>query len=312
MAKRRPPHHKLNFLEDLSDYKVASDDPDVRGWELVDRDNHTLGKVEHLLADVERKRVRYLDVAPDKALLDEDHEAYKASSGKGAHEYRDRTGEVHMIIPIGMARLDGDNKRVIADKVDKSTFLGSPSYPKDEGFSREHEAEVRNYYEDPESHRAAATPRSEPGNVAFKSEHHTKGNENIGSRDERVRRDVKENPGASAPTGETENPHAQSASTEDQKHRVKATPENTGKSPIPDHDERKPRTTAESRQKLEEMQKKESHLGEDPQVRKAQSEGGDVSDESREYRRERGESTEDDDFYRGENFDDERFYNRRK
>lgn len=338
MAEERR-RHKLSFLEDLGDYKVASEDPDVRGWELVDRDNHVLGKVDHLLADVEKKRVRYLDVEPDSKMIEKDHEAYRASAQDGAHEYRDRTGDVHMIVPIGMARLDTDNHRVIADKVDKSTFLGGPRFSKGEPITHEQEHEVKTYYEDPVAHRGATTPTSEPGDVAYKSEHHTKGNENIGTRTEGVRRDVHDDavrPETESPQGSaagappsTESEREKTLSTEDDKHHIKASAENTGKSPVPDHDQRKPRTESESREELGSKMKGETHLGEDPQTREAQYRSRDSyagvkgdqpenghqdltdSDESKARKRDY-ENRGGEDYYRGDNYDDDRFYNRKK
>jgi len=35
-------------LDELSDYKVANDYSDVRGWQVKDANNRTIGKVDHL------------------------------------------------------------------------------------------------------------------------------------------------------------------------------------------------------------------------------------------------------------------------
>ena len=71
-------------LGELDDYKVASGNPDVRGWALVDRDNQKLGTVNELIVDVDRKKVRYLDVKPS------------ADTFRGDSEHR-------LLIPIGVA-----------------------------------------------------------------------------------------------------------------------------------------------------------------------------------------------------------------
>ena len=41
----------LYYLEELSDYKVADSDKDVRGWEVKDIDGRTVGKVDNLLVN---------------------------------------------------------------------------------------------------------------------------------------------------------------------------------------------------------------------------------------------------------------------
>ncbi|MFP5286127.1 MAG: PRC-barrel domain-containing protein [Thermoanaerobaculia bacterium] len=46
----------------LHNHRIASGDPDVRGWEVVGSDGRTLGRVHDLLVDTGSQRVRYLDV----------------------------------------------------------------------------------------------------------------------------------------------------------------------------------------------------------------------------------------------------------
>jgi PRC-barrel domain len=52
-------------LSDLHTHKVASGDPDVRGWPVVAGDGRTVGRVDGLLVDTAAMRVRYLDVILD-------------------------------------------------------------------------------------------------------------------------------------------------------------------------------------------------------------------------------------------------------
>lgn len=66
----------LRRLGDLSDFKVASDDPDVRGWGIRTRDGREIGEIEELIVDPEARKVRYLEVALDRdslGLRDEKH-----------------------------------------------------------------------------------------------------------------------------------------------------------------------------------------------------------------------------------------------
>lgn len=56
----------LRRLSDLSDFKVASDDPDVRGWAVKTRDGREVGEVEELIVDPDARKVRYLEVDLDR------------------------------------------------------------------------------------------------------------------------------------------------------------------------------------------------------------------------------------------------------
>ncbi|WP_296620382.1 PRC-barrel domain-containing protein [Marivirga sp.] len=136
----------LYYLDDLSKYKVASDDSDVRGWEVKDTDNRTIGKVDGLLANKEKKRVVYLDIEVDESLIEEGHEVYNESSGGGAHEFVNKEGENHLIIPIGMVNLDEENKKVLTNEINHSTFAKTKRFSKDEGVDRKYEITVFGQY----------------------------------------------------------------------------------------------------------------------------------------------------------------------
>ncbi len=96
-------------LDQLDDFKVADGEPDVRGWEVIAADGKKIGEVENLLVDTDAMKVRYLDVELDGGML-----------GLG----NDR----HVLLPIGHARLDRDDDRVLVDGM-RSTELGTlPEY----------------------------------------------------------------------------------------------------------------------------------------------------------------------------------------
>lgn len=96
-------------LDTLSDFKVADDDPDVRGWDVLSADGRRIGGVDNLLVDTAAMKVRYLDVEIDDDLLDRD---------------RDR----HVLIPVGYARLDRDDKRVTVDQLNSTDVSTLPAY----------------------------------------------------------------------------------------------------------------------------------------------------------------------------------------
>lgn len=135
----------LFYLNELNDYKVASDDPDVRGWDVKDSANKMIGKVDNLLVNKESEKVVYLDVELDKSIIEANHEPYKSPSNK-IHEFINEDGENHLIIPIGMASVIEDGKFVYTDKIDYKTFAETKRYKKGEVIDREYELNVLESY----------------------------------------------------------------------------------------------------------------------------------------------------------------------
>lgn len=132
----------LYYLDDLSDYKVASGYEDVRGWEVKDVDNRTIGKVDGLLASKSAKRVVYLDVEVDDDLIEDGHKIYSASAQKGVHEFKNKDGDNHLIIPIGLANLDEDEHEVHTDQINRNTFAKAERFNKNKSFDRDYEVKM--------------------------------------------------------------------------------------------------------------------------------------------------------------------------
>lgn len=109
-------------LDELSGYKVAENYSDVRGWDVEDANDRTIGKVDHLLVNKIAERVVYLDVEVDTTLIEKGHNTYKDRVSAGVHEFLNEEGENHLIIPIGMAIIDEKNKIVKTNQIDSSTF----------------------------------------------------------------------------------------------------------------------------------------------------------------------------------------------
>ena len=84
----------LTHLTDLKDFKVADGDPDIRGWSVKTSDGVKLGKVTDLLVDGAAMKVRYMEVALDKRVIDLDEDR-------------------HVLVPIGAASLNDDDDIVI-------------------------------------------------------------------------------------------------------------------------------------------------------------------------------------------------------
>lgn len=120
----------LYYLYELTDYKVASDYSDVRGWDVIDADSRTIGVVDHLLVNKEAERVVYLDVEIDNSLIEDGHNTFQFPVSEGVHQFVNKHGANHLIIPIGMANLDEKNKRVTTNHINSSTFAQAQRFKK--------------------------------------------------------------------------------------------------------------------------------------------------------------------------------------
>jgi hypothetical protein len=136
----------LCYLHELSDYKVADDYADVRDWEVIESNKKSIGKVDSLLASKEAERVVYLNVEVDTSLMEAGHQTYATPANKGVHEFLNEDGENHLIIPIGMATLDEDNKKVHVNQIDYTTFAKTKRFSKGTELERSYELMVLPHY----------------------------------------------------------------------------------------------------------------------------------------------------------------------
>lgn len=139
--KDKDKERRLKFLDEMDDYKIVDDDPDVRGWTVVDDQDRPVGKVDNLLVDVAKERVRYLDVDLNRDILGKGHDPLDSNDPSGVHEY-EKDGEVHMIIPIGLARLDTDHKRVISDQASNNIYKQGNTHRRGQHITPEYERQV--------------------------------------------------------------------------------------------------------------------------------------------------------------------------
>jgi len=113
----------LTPLSRMEDFQVASDNPDVRGWDVVANDGKKIGKVEDLLVDRGARDVRYLAVSRDRGLF---------SGLQG--------GSGHVLIPVEDVRLDRD-RQVYLDSLGSSDIGSLQDYDlqslsRSEGFAQ--------------------------------------------------------------------------------------------------------------------------------------------------------------------------------
>ncbi|MTH16595.1 PRC-barrel domain-containing protein [Flavobacterium sp. LC2016-01] len=138
----------LYKLDELSDYKIASNYSDVRGWKIVDADNRTIGTIDNLWVNKDMQRVIYLDVKVDKKLIEESHnEVHDVIANDNAREFIYKDGDSHIIIPIGSVSINKDTKIVMANSIGYDTFRNTNRYHRQHNFDRDYERRVmKSYY----------------------------------------------------------------------------------------------------------------------------------------------------------------------
>ncbi len=136
----------LYYLNELSDYKIASEDPDVRGWQVKDADNRVIGKVDNLLVNKSSERVVYLDVEVDSSIIEANHDPYGSPADADVHEFINKEGENHIIIPIGLVNVNNDPDYVFTDRINHQTFAETKRIQPGSPINREYEVVVLDSY----------------------------------------------------------------------------------------------------------------------------------------------------------------------
>lgn len=136
----------IYYLHELSDYKVASDYPDVRGWYLKDADNRTVGTIDNLLVNKKAKRVVYLDVEIDQSIIQDGHEVLTTGASEGVHEFVNKDGENHLIVPIGLVDIDEDKQTVISKHISGDTFRRAKRFEKGAAIEPGYELTTYRHY----------------------------------------------------------------------------------------------------------------------------------------------------------------------
>jgi hypothetical protein len=137
----------LFYLHELSDYKVANSDKDVRGWPLRDKDGITIGKIDNLLISKSDERVVYLDVEADDTIIKANHKPYSKPAHEGVHGFLNKDGENHFIVPVGMVTLHLDDEIVSTPNISYNFFLETKRITKGSLIQRHYETSVLESYE---------------------------------------------------------------------------------------------------------------------------------------------------------------------
>lgn len=136
----------LFYLHELPDYKVADEYEDIRGWVIKDAGNRAIGRVEGLLVNKSEKKVVYLDVKVDQSVIEDGHKTYDVPADNGVHGFMNKEGDDHLIIPIGLARLDIKNREVQTNQIDYLTFAKASRFSKGAAIVPEYELKVYKNY----------------------------------------------------------------------------------------------------------------------------------------------------------------------
>lgn len=137
----------LYQMSELKGYKINPKDPDIRGWVVKDLDNRVIGKVDNLLVNKELGKVVYVDVEVDQSIIDANHDPYAAHTDSEVHEFINKDGENHIIIPIGLISLNRDDKYVFTESINYQTFTETKRYRSGTTISRDYERHVLGSYE---------------------------------------------------------------------------------------------------------------------------------------------------------------------
>ncbi|MDT0649801.1 hypothetical protein [Autumnicola edwardsiae] len=145
MSTKHKNQHLFHFSE-LSDYKISSKDPDIRGWDVKDSDNRVIGKVDNLLVNKDIEKVVYLDVEVDETIIEANHDPYGRPANRDVHEFVNKEGENHVIIPIGMVGINRVHKFIYTDTIDHRTFAETKRYRSGNPIDRGYEETVLQSY----------------------------------------------------------------------------------------------------------------------------------------------------------------------
>ena len=132
---------KLHKLSELKKFKIAKNDPDVRGWSVVGNHGERIGNVFDLIVDPESEKVRYLDVEVDRNLVND-------------------KSNYHVLVPIGTAKLVRENDVITTPMINKEGLVHYPRYD-GKPVSRDFEYELRDYLDSRHEVKREPEPKKE-------------------------------------------------------------------------------------------------------------------------------------------------------
>ncbi|MFT5964596.1 MAG: hypothetical protein ACI9L6_001340 [Flavobacterium sp.] len=93
-------------------------------------------------------------------MIAKGHETYQNRVSSGVHEFLNKEGEDHLIIPIGTVLIDEKNKLVNTNQIDSSTFSKANRFKKGDLIDFEYELNfLRHYIGDKTIHNSNSVDR---------------------------------------------------------------------------------------------------------------------------------------------------------
>lgn len=129
---------RLYNLEEI-DFEAEGGKPDVRGWEVKSVSGNIIGKVDRLLVSKESGRVAYLDIDVDDALVEEGYNL-------GIDNDINNENEDHLLVPIGLMKINEDDRSVRAADIDFKTFAKIKRFAAGESVDSNYERYLVGHY----------------------------------------------------------------------------------------------------------------------------------------------------------------------
>jgi hypothetical protein len=114
------------YLQEIAYEQLPENTPDIGGWEVVTEDGKKVGEVHALLGDAVARRVRYIDVDLDDELVQGE--------------------EKHVLIPIGTARFQQEEGKIVLSRLISQDLTALPSYQHG-AITRDYEDSIRKAYQ---------------------------------------------------------------------------------------------------------------------------------------------------------------------
>ncbi|HET8838133.1 MAG TPA: photosystem reaction center subunit H [Flavobacteriaceae bacterium] len=132
----------LYYPNELTGFELESEMPDMRGWEVKDRDRKTIGKVDDFLVNKEMEQIVYLDIkVDDSILLDE------KSVVADRKEFINKEGEDHLLLPVGLVSIDEAHDEIITDEIGYQVFANAKRRKKEAPIDRDYEEVLLDSYQ---------------------------------------------------------------------------------------------------------------------------------------------------------------------
>ncbi|WP_169578586.1 PRC-barrel domain-containing protein [Salinimicrobium terrae] len=125
-------NRKTGHLEELEHkhwYDISSDEPNVMHWNIIDDAGKKIGVVKDLLFDREAKRARYLITNLKDGMLEK---------------------HIRVLVPVGRARLNKADKRIILPAVSLQQLNRLPEYKGVESLTSRDEQTIRDVFSENE------------------------------------------------------------------------------------------------------------------------------------------------------------------